>query len=461
MGMKTTAAQLELPFDADRADGIPRGYKRTEVGVIPEDWCVSEIGNICTTSSGTTPLRRKKARYYHSGTVNWVKTLDLNNSKIFETEEKVTEIALRETVLTVFPPGTVLVAMYGGFNQIGRTGLLEIPATVNQAITAIQPGMDHLAPAFLLANLNYHVGYWRRVASSSRKDPNITSRDIRAFKIGYPKLPEQNAIAAALSDVDELIETLNKLIIKKRSIKLAAMQQLLTGKTRLPGFEQDPGHKQTEVGMIPKDWKAMPLGALFTFKNGLNKAKKFFGFGTPIVNYMDVFGRPGLRAINLIGRVSVSPQEIKNYEVQRGDVFFTRTSETVEEIGVASVMLDEPRDTVFSGFVLRARPKDDSLEDTYKKYCFTPASVRAQIVSKSTYTTRALTNGRSLSAVFIAVPTKAEQSAIATVLSDMDAEIAALERRRDKTKQIKQGVMQQLLTGRVRLFIPSEVEVEV
>jgi type I restriction enzyme S subunit len=119
-------------------------------------------------------------------------------------------------------------------------------------------------------------------------------------------------------------------------------------------------------------------------------------------------------------------------------------------------MLEDSPETVFSGFVLRARPKDDTLDDAYKQYCFTPPEVRYQIVSKSTYTTRALTNGRLLSAVYIAVPPLPEQTAIAAVLSDMDAGIAALERRREKAAQIKQGMMQQLLTGRIRLVEPPE-----
>src|SRR5437870_1363023 len=93
---------------------IPRGYRRTKVGVLPVDWHVSKLGDLCTTSSGTTPSRREAVRYFHNGTLNWVKTLDLNNSKVVETDEKVTEVALHETALTLFPPGTVLIAMYGG-----------------------------------------------------------------------------------------------------------------------------------------------------------------------------------------------------------------------------------------------------------------------------------------------------------------------------------------------------------
>ena len=215
--------------------------------------------------------------------------------------------------------------------------------------------------------------------------------------------------------------------------------------------EAPAGYKRTEVGVIPNAWDAVQLGDLFEFKNGLNKAKQFFGSGKPIVNYMDVFERPGIRMHNLSGRVNLSPDEIKKFQVRLGDVFFTRTSETVEEIGVASVMLENPCDTVFSGFVLRARPRNDRLDDRYKQYSFGSKAVRSQIISNATYTTRALTNGRSLSAVWVAVPPKSEQRAIAEALSDVDGLLAALEALIAKKQAIKQAAMQQLLDGTTRL----------
>ena len=211
------------------------------------------------------------------------------------------------------------------------------------------------------------------------------------------------------------------------------------------------GYKQTNIGPLPSEWDAVPLGELFTFKNGLNKAKRFFGTGVPIVNYMDVFEHSGLRMAHLSGRVNLDPDEIRNFEVRLGDVFFTRTSETVEEIGVAAVMLDEPCDTVFSGFVLRARPRNGRLNHRYKQYCFAPKIVRSQIISRATYTTRALTNGRALSAVWIAVPPETEQRAIAEVLTDVDGLIGVLDALIAKKRAIKQAAMQQLLTGKTRL----------
>ena len=211
------------------------------------------------------------------------------------------------------------------------------------------------------------------------------------------------------------------------------------------------GYKQTELGIIPQDWDARPIGDFFKFKNGLNKAKEFFGYGSPIVNYMDVYKNRGLYSTNIHGRVDVTHQEIQSFSVKKGDVFFTRTSETVEEIGITSVLLNDLKNGVFSGFILRARPTNNDLEDIYKQYCFSSERVRKQIQEKSTYTTRALTNGRVLSKVKIFYPPKSEQTAIATVLSDSDTLIEHLEKLIDKKKAIKQGSMQQLLTGKKRL----------
>ncbi len=216
-------------------------------------------------------------------------------------------------------------------------------------------------------------------------------------------------------------------------------------------MEMTPGYVQTDVSVIPDEWDVVSIGELFTFKNGLNKSKRFFGHGTPIVNYMDVYGRPALRIEQIAGRVDVSDKELDAYNVRKGDVFFTRTSETIEEIGVASVMLDDPESTVYSGFVLRARPTNDSLADAFKAYCFSPRYLRQQITARASYTTRALTNGRSLSAVLLARPPLPEQRAIATALSDVDALLGGLDQLIAKKCDIKQAAMQQLLTGQTRL----------
>ncbi|RAW01555.1 restriction endonuclease subunit S [Pseudochryseolinea flava] len=207
----------------------------------------------------------------------------------------------------------------------------------------------------------------------------------------------------------------------------------------------------TNTHVLPPGWQVVSIGELFEFKNGLNKERKYFGYGTPIINYMDVYKNRGLLAKDIKGKVFLTKKEIDAYDVKKGDVLFTRTSEVVEEIGLSCVVLDNLTDTVFSGFVLRARPKNQILIDEFKQYCFSTRLVRRDIISKATYTTRALTNGRLLGQVKIAFPqSKKEQMAIATALSDGWQIISSLEQLIVKKKNIRLGTIQALLTGKIR-----------
>lgn len=212
-----------------------------------------------------------------------------------------------------------------------------------------------------------------------------------------------------------------------------------------------PGYHLTEVGIIPVDWEVKKLWDLFEFKNWLNKEKWAFWSWTPIVNYMDVYKNRWILSGDIKWKVTLSNEEIKNYEARKWDVFFTRTSETVEEVGYSSVLLEDIEKATFSGFVLRGRPKTNELVPEYEQYCFSTRSFRKDVIASSTYTTRALTNWTSLSKIKILVPKKPEQSAIAKVLSDTDALISSLDELIEKKKSIKQGTMQELLTGKRRL----------
>ncbi len=110
-----------------------------------------------------------------------------------------------------------------------------------------------------------------------------------------------------------------------------------------------------------KAWDYALIGDIFEFKNGLNKGKEFFGYGTPIVNYTDVYKKRALTKTDINGKVSLEADEIKRFEARQNDVFFTRTSETPEEVGMSSVLLEDIEGCVFSGFVLRARTKNNML----------------------------------------------------------------------------------------------------
>ncbi|MDD2445330.1 MAG: restriction endonuclease subunit S [Clostridia bacterium] len=206
------------------------------------------------------------------------------------------------------------------------------------------------------------------------------------------------------------------------------------------------GYKKTPVGICPVGWELIKLSDVFDFKNGLNKEKKAFGFGTPIVNYVDVYKKAGLKYKDLKGKVNLNQNEIDNYNVKKGDMFFTRTSETLSEIGFSSVMLDDCTDTVFSGFILRARPRNDFLVNEFNQYCFSSKIMRNEIIKKSSYTTRALTNGNLLGQVFLNKPYKYEQQKIAEILTVWDETIELQEKLINKLEEKKKALMQKLLT---------------
>lgn len=211
------------------------------------------------------------------------------------------------------------------------------------------------------------------------------------------------------------------------------------------------GYKSTKVGIVPKEWTEHTLSEFFDFKNGLNKEKEAFGKGTPIVNYTDVWGKRGLLKENIKGKVLLSKNEIDLYKVEEGDVFFTRTSETIDEIGLSSVLLEPINDCVFSGFVLRARPKKTGIVKEYNIYCYSSAIMRHEITRKSSMTTRALTNGTLLGEVNINLPNQKEQEKIAEILQQQDRLIELKEKLIEEKKKQKQYLMEALLTGKVRL----------
>ena len=411
------------------------GYKQTDVGVVPQDWAVQQLGEIASVAAGGTPSR--SVADYWDGDVPWVTTTEINFKTITSTAQFISASGLKNSAARLLDPGTLLLALYGQGKTRGKVSVLGIHAAANQACASIAP-LSNVSSQYIFQFLASQYDAIRALSNSGSQE-NLNGQIVRSLEVPLPSTrAEQEAIAGALSDADGLIESLEQLIAKKGQIKQGAMQELLTGKKRLPGFI--------------RQWPPIRLGELFSFKNGLNKAKEYFGHGTPIVNYMDVFKSSKIYATNLLGRVALTTSELDNFSVRRGDVLFTRTSETQEEIGMAAVVLDTPRQTVFSGFVLRGSPKDDRLADEFKAYCFQSTQVRRQIVSKASYTTRALTNGRILSDVVLPLPDLKEQMAIAEALSDMDAEIEALEKTLDKAHQIKQGMMQELLTGRIRLI---------
>ncbi|AVQ25909.1 restriction endonuclease subunit S [Fusobacterium periodonticum] len=231
----------------------------------------------------------------------------------------------------------------------------------------------------------------------------IKAGNIENLLIPVPPLEVQEEIVRILDDYTKSVEELKE--------KLNA--ELITRKKQYSWYRDYLLKFENKI-------KIVKLGELFEFKNGINKEKSSFGKGTPIINYVNVYKKNKIYFEDLQGLVEATDDELIRYKVKRGDVFFTRTSETIEEIGFTSVLLEDIENCVFSGFLLRARPLTDLLLPEYCAYCFSTSSMRNAIIRKSTYTTRALINGTSLSQIEIPLPPLEVQKRIVEVLDNFE-----------------------------------------
>ncbi len=199
-----------------------------------------------------------------------------------------------------------------------------------------------------------------------------------------------------------------------------------------------------------QDWREFALGDLLRFSNGINADKSAYGAGVPFANVLEVITNESIIEADIPGRITIAPTLRRRYEVKPGDVLFNRTSETPDEVGLASVYLGTGL-IVFGGFVLRGQPLTDELSMSYSKYAFRSPIVRNQIVARGQGGIRANIGQRDLKSVTVRLPSRPEQSAIADALDDVSALIATLERQVAKKQAIKHGLMQQLLIGSSRL----------
>lgn len=203
--------------------------------------------------------------------------------------------------------------------------------------------------------------------------------------------------------------------------------------------------KQTEIGLLPEDWEIIELSEIGTFKNGINKGAEDFGFGSPFINLMDVFGKNVISSNSSFGLVNSNSSEKEMYNVKCGDVIFIRSSVKPSGVGKTVLIQNDLKDTVYSGFLIRYR--NNTLSDNFKRYCFDAEYFRNNVIAGSTVSANTNINQDTLKSLKLAFPKSlSEQEAIAEALSDADAWIESLEQLIAKKHLIKQGAMQELLT---------------
>ncbi|BDI05980.1 hypothetical protein CATMQ487_29500 [Sphaerotilus microaerophilus] len=257
------------------------------------------------------------------------------------------------------------------------------------------------------------------------------------LQIPYAPETEQRAIAAALSDIDALLSGLDRLIAKKRALKQAAMQQLLTGKTRLPGFEGE--------------WEVRRLGELSEVRGGLAKNVSVAIQDPVSVAYLRVANvQDGHVDLSDVSFISIPRQELRRYSLRAGDVLMNEGGD-LDQLGRGAVWRGQIDPCIHQNHVFAVRCGDSLLPDYLNAWTSGVQARQYFMLAGKQTTNLASISKSSLGELPVALPSVAEQQAIAAVLADMDAELEALEARREKTQVLKQGMMQELLTGRTRL----------
>jgi len=407
---------------------VPPGYKRTEVGVIPKDWNVCKIGELAHIRRGASPRPIADPKWFDAKSdIGWLRISDVarEGKYVEDTDQNLSSLGVARSRLV--KPGNLIMSMAA---TVGR------PA-VNRKIVCIHDGFVVFDKPTISLEFFYYLllGIENKWAEKGQtgSQVNLNTHLISSARIPLPgRSDEQRTIATALSDADALIESLDRLLDKKRAIKQAAMQQLLTGQTRLLGFTGE--------------WETKRLGDIAEIRGGgtpSTTAPTFWSGGIAWCTPTDITALEGRKYLSETARtisetgLSTSSAEI----IPRNSVIITSRA-TIGECAINTTPM-----TTNQGFK-NLVPKVCETEFLY--YLMTTQKQRlTQLCAGSTFLE---VGAKQLKIFEVNLPVDVdEQAAIAKVLSDMDTEIEALEHRRDKARQIKQGMMQQLLTGRVRL----------
>jgi type I restriction enzyme S subunit len=405
--------------------------------VIPEEWEVksfAEIGHVKTGPFGTL---LKAEEYYATEGAPLVSVRDIGEGTLTFDEHTplVPPSVVRRLLEYVLNFGDIVFGRKGGVDRSAMVEESQAGCFLGSDGIRIRPSKACHAPFVAYQLQRKEIQTWLLQNATGTTMASMNQEILRRIALPFPPLPEQRAIAGALSDVDALIEALDRLIAKKRDLKQAAMQQLLTGQTRLPGFHGE--------------WAVKRLGDCLL-------SRPDYGINAAAVPFSDKL--PGYIRITDIsehGRfcpdppVSVKAASADQFYLHAGDVVFARTGASVGKSYLYDLLDGR---LVFAGFLIRVRPNPEVLVPAFLAAFAATRAYWNWVRLMSMRSGQPGINGDEYAQLPLSLPSVSEQTAIAEVLSDMDAELAALEQRRDKTRALKQGMMQELLTGRIRLI---------
>jgi len=419
------------------------------VGEIPEGWEVRKLKRAFSFATGFTPPTGQ-SEYYEGGNHIWINISDLKQKIVVESEKKITDKAIGDFQPEIVPKGSLL---YSFKLSVGKVAFVSKPVYTNEAIFAVKPAeglaLDffyYSLPMQIIINANENI-YGAKI---------LNQELIKNTDILLPSREDQTAIANYLdrktAEIDELIAQKERLIELYEEEKTAIINQAVT-----KGIDPDARLKDSGIdwlGEIPEGWEVKRLRYVGNCQNGVSKGADYFGTGFPFVSYSDVYNNFVLPQ-NVEGLANSTEIDQVNYSVIKGDLLFTRTSETIEEIGISSTCLETINRAIFSGFLIRFRPFDGILFEGFSKYFFRSKLHRLFFVKEMNLVTRASLSQELLKRLPVILPPFPEQCEIASYLdratSSIDAKIAKTKRIIELQKEYRTALISEVVTGKIKV----------
>lgn len=419
------------------------------------DWKEVCLSDICDSFvNGGTPSTNISE--YWKGNIPWVTGADFGNNCLSNIRRRITNKAVAQSSTNIISEGNILLVTRTG---VGKIAIAPFDVAISQDITGLYFNAEEANTKFMFYCLQKSLESLKSLNQGTSIN-GILRDDLITLKINQPSLPEQEKIAEILCTVDDEIERTEALIAKYEMIKQGMMQDLFTrgvdanGKLR-PRYEDAPHlYNESPLGMIPKEWEAKRLSELYDCpsRNGLYKQKEFYGYGYPMVHMPQMFR--GLTVdISDAVHVSVDNSEINRFGLQKGDLLFARRSLTLEGAGQCTVVDTINEITTFESSIIRVRVNAESSNpffinqflNTEKGYLVRLPFIRQVAVSG--------VSSEDVARFIIPCPQKMEQDAIIAMIKQYAVLIKNEKNQKLKLIKIKQGLMQDLLSGEVRVAV--------
>lgn len=419
--------EIKQRIEQIRRGEVPEGYVKKRKVVIPQQWGLPQIKDIASISSGSTPNRNNSE--YWNGNIAWVTTGELSSGHVNHTSELITVKAVKETKMRIYPQGTLLMAMYGQGKTRGTVAILEIDAAVNQACAAIT--VKDGKSKFLFYQLKNSYQDIRKLSNTGNQE-NLNADIIKTYQVPWAPDEEQERISTILTTQDKVIELKEKRLAEKQRQKKYLMQQLLTGKKRLPGFSGE--------------WKNIKLCEVLSERKEKNVEQNLricsVAVQKGVVDQVEHLGR------------SYAANDTSNYSVAHyGDIIYTKSPTgdflygIVKQNLLQETVAVSPLYGVFTpltfglGYFLH----------TFFQSAICARNYLLPIVQKGAKNTINITNDTFISSKLYLPLDVEEQKAIADTFIAADREIELLQQDIEQEKQKKKALMQLLLTGIVRV----------